>query len=270
MTIGIGGWGSRRKPMSRGAGDRPLRRDATSRSSRAAAPTSGCSARRQGGAGRVRVRLARLDPARAALPGGGRVGPGRDGAARRGHVSTSGCRRRRGGCRSCRRGSGSAPTCSAANPELRTVRSPYDDGEGEELVAAPAIELDVALVHMNRGDAARQRPVPRRRPVLRRPDAPGRGRSGFMSVEQIVATDDLARRGPDREPARPASSDRRRRRGAVTARTSRRARPTTSATRRSSASTPPAPSRPRRGRRSARSTSTSRPTPSISRRWVCG
>jgi glutaconate CoA-transferase subunit A len=37
------------------------------------------------------------------------------------------------------------------NPDLRLVRSPYDDGE--ELVAMPAIELDAALVHMNRADA---------------------------------------------------------------------------------------------------------------------
>jgi glutaconate CoA-transferase subunit A len=36
------------------------------------------------------------------------------------------------------------------NPQLRTVRSPYDDGE--ELVAMPALELDVALIHMNRAD----------------------------------------------------------------------------------------------------------------------
>jgi glutaconate CoA-transferase subunit A len=36
------------------------------------------------------------------------------------------------------------------NPELRTVRSPYADGE--ELVAVPALTLDVALVHMNRAD----------------------------------------------------------------------------------------------------------------------
>jgi glutaconate CoA-transferase subunit A len=34
--------------------------------------------------------------------------------------------------------------------DIRTVRSPYDDGE--ELVAMPALPLDVALVHMNRGD----------------------------------------------------------------------------------------------------------------------
>jgi glutaconate CoA-transferase, subunit A len=38
------------------------------------------------------------------------------------------------------------------NPELRTVRSPYSGGE--ELVAMPALRLDAALVHMNRADAA--------------------------------------------------------------------------------------------------------------------
>ena len=38
------------------------------------------------------------------------------------------------------------------NPELRTVRSPYP--EAEELVAMPALRLDAALVHMNRADAA--------------------------------------------------------------------------------------------------------------------
>ncbi len=36
------------------------------------------------------------------------------------------------------------------NPELKTVRSPYEDAE--ELIAMPALELDVALVHMNRAD----------------------------------------------------------------------------------------------------------------------
>jgi glutaconate CoA-transferase subunit A len=79
------------------------------------------------------------------------------------------------------------------NPALRTVTSPYADGE--ELVAMPALELDVAIVHMNRGDqggtgqflgidpyfddlmcmAAKQR---------------------FMSVEKIVPTDDFLREGP--------------------------------------------------------------------------
>ena len=37
------------------------------------------------------------------------------------------------------------------NPWLRTIASPYDDGE--ELVAVPALKLDVALVHLNRADA---------------------------------------------------------------------------------------------------------------------
>ena len=41
------------------------------------------------------------------------------------------------------------------NPWLRTVTSPYDgpDGAPEELVAVPALHLDVALVHLNRADA---------------------------------------------------------------------------------------------------------------------
>jgi glutaconate CoA-transferase subunit A len=39
----------------------------------------------------------------------------------------------------------------AVNPGLRTVRSPYDDGE--EFLAVPGLRLDVALVHMNRADA---------------------------------------------------------------------------------------------------------------------
>jgi glutaconate CoA-transferase subunit A len=38
------------------------------------------------------------------------------------------------------------------NPHLRTVRSPYDDAE--ELLAVPALPLDAALVHLNRADAA--------------------------------------------------------------------------------------------------------------------
>jgi glutaconate CoA-transferase, subunit A len=35
------------------------------------------------------------------------------------------------------------------NPELRTVRSPYDD---EELLAVPALRLDAALIHASRAD----------------------------------------------------------------------------------------------------------------------
>jgi glutaconate CoA-transferase subunit A len=38
-----------------------------------------------------------------------------------------------------------------ADPRLRTVTSPY--GDGEELLAVPALRLDAALVHLNRADA---------------------------------------------------------------------------------------------------------------------
>jgi glutaconate CoA-transferase subunit A len=48
----------------------------------------------------------------------------------------------------CRAGLGSA--IMEINPELRTVESPYDD---QELVAMPALRLDVALLHANRADA---------------------------------------------------------------------------------------------------------------------
>src|SRR6187455_2319506 len=37
------------------------------------------------------------------------------------------------------------------NPRLKLVRSPYDDGE--ELIAMPALTMDAAFVHMNRADA---------------------------------------------------------------------------------------------------------------------
>ncbi|QYJ05779.1 acyl CoA--acetate/3-ketoacid CoA transferase subunit alpha [Nocardioides panacisoli] len=40
------------------------------------------------------------------------------------------------------------------NPGLRTISSPYPDDEGvhEEFVAVPALDLDVALVHLDRAD----------------------------------------------------------------------------------------------------------------------
>ena len=57
------------------------------------------------------------------------------------------------------------------NPELRTVTSPY--GDGEKLVAIPAFDMDAVLLHMNRADE-RQRSVPRPRPLLRRSVRDGR------------------------------------------------------------------------------------------------
>jgi glutaconate CoA-transferase subunit A len=49
-----------------------------------------------------------------------------------------------------RAGLGSSVLETVGGKELRTVRSPYDDGE--ELVAMPALHLDAALVHLNRAD----------------------------------------------------------------------------------------------------------------------
>ena len=80
------------------------------------------------------------------------------------------------------------------NPQLRTVRSPYKDGE--ELVAMPALPLDAALVHLNRADA-------RGNGQFLGPDlyfddlflgaaAPGRR---FLSCERVVATEDLLKEG---------------------------------------------------------------------------
>ena len=78
------------------------------------------------------------------------------------------------------------------NPHLLLVRSPYADGE--ELVAMPAIELDVALIHMNRADA-------RGNGQYLGPDLYfddlfcGAARERFMSCERIVASDELLREG---------------------------------------------------------------------------
>ena len=38
------------------------------------------------------------------------------------------------------------------NPEIKTIQSPYEDGE--TFVAVPALNLDVALIHMHRADTA--------------------------------------------------------------------------------------------------------------------
>jgi glutaconate CoA-transferase subunit A len=48
----------------------------------------------------------------------------------------------------CRAGLGSA--IMDVNPDLKTVESPYD---GQLLVAMPALHLDAAIIHANRGDA---------------------------------------------------------------------------------------------------------------------
>jgi glutaconate CoA-transferase subunit A len=78
------------------------------------------------------------------------------------------------------------------NPDLRTVRSPY--GDGEELVAVPALELDAALIHMNRADA-------RGNGQFLGPDLYFddlfclAARRRYMSCERIVPTEDFRKEG---------------------------------------------------------------------------
>jgi glutaconate CoA-transferase subunit A len=79
------------------------------------------------------------------------------------------------------------------NPELRTVRSPYDDGE--ELVAMPALELDVALVHMHRGDRGGNGQYLNVDPYFDDLFCMAAKRR-FMSVERLVDTAQFLAEGP--------------------------------------------------------------------------
>ena len=206
----------------------------------------------QGAPGRVRVRVARLDRARAALP---QRAPGRRGRRRRSSTracSCSGCRPRRGGCRSCRPASGSAPTSCASTPS----------SHGEVAVRRRrGARRDARARARRRADPhaprrpGRHRPVPRRRSLLRRPLLHGRARR-FMSVEQIVDTEDFLQGRPGAvDPHQPADDRRRGRDAARRALHRVRAR-LSRATKRSSGSTP-RPRRPtRRGTSSGPSTST--------------
>lgn len=78
------------------------------------------------------------------------------------------------------------------NPDLRTVRSPYDDGE--ELVAVPALRLDAALCHLNRSDE-------RGNAQFLGPDLYfddlmlEAAEQGFISVERILPTEALLDEG---------------------------------------------------------------------------
>jgi len=77
-------------------------------------------------------------------------------------------------------------------PELRTVRSPYDDGE--TLLAMPALHLDVALVHAHRadpsGNAALLGPDPYFDDLFLQA-----ARRRFVSCERVVPTEELAALG---------------------------------------------------------------------------
>ena len=78
------------------------------------------------------------------------------------------------------------------NPHLKTITSPYEDGE--ELVAMPAINLDVALIHMNRADASGNGQFLGPDPYFDDLFCMA-AEKRFMSCEKIIPTEDLLKEG---------------------------------------------------------------------------
>jgi glutaconate CoA-transferase, subunit A len=79
------------------------------------------------------------------------------------------------------------------NPRLKLVTSPYEDGE--ELIAMPALELDAALVHMNRaderGNATYHGPDPYFDDLM-----VAAAKQAFVSCEKVVPTAELLQEAP--------------------------------------------------------------------------
>ncbi|KZB84421.1 CoA transferase subunit A [Amycolatopsis regifaucium] len=79
------------------------------------------------------------------------------------------------------------------NPSLRTVRSPYDDAE--ELLAVPALKLDAAFVHLNRADARGNAQYLGPDPYFDELFALAADKC-YVSTEKIVDTAELTEAGP--------------------------------------------------------------------------
>jgi glutaconate CoA-transferase subunit A len=185
MTLGIGGWGSRRKPMSLVRA--LLRSDVTDLT---VVSYGGPDVGLLCAAGKVRklsLDSIPLDPHfRAAREAGeiesvefdeGMIYLGLLAAASRVPFLPT------------RAGLGSDVVTN--NPQLRTVVSPYG---GEELLAVPALELDVALVHLNRADARGNAQF--LGPDLYFDDLFCRAaKRAYVSCEQIVETAELSAGG---------------------------------------------------------------------------
>ena len=188
MTIGIGGWGSRRKPMA--AVRAILRSDLEDLTVVSyGGPDVGllCAA---GKVARVVFGFVTLDSIptdphfRAARQAGGIEATEVDeGMFYLGLLAAS----QRIPFLPTRAGLGS--DVLRVNPELRTVRSPYDDGE--ELVAMPALDLDAAIVHVNRADASGSGQILGPDPFFDELFL-GAARRRLVTTEAVVTTDELA------------------------------------------------------------------------------
>lgn len=197
MTIGIGGWGSRRKPMAAvraiaRAGLRDLTVVSFGGPDVGVLCAAGCVAKVVYGF--VTLDSIALDPHfRAARQAGalatmevdeGMLYLGLLAAAQRVPFLPT------------RAGLGS--DVLRLNPELRTVRSPYPGPgapDGEELVAMPALTLDAAFVHLNRADHHGNGQVLGPDPFFDDLFL-GAARHRVVTAEQVVAPGDLTGHGP--------------------------------------------------------------------------
>jgi glutaconate CoA-transferase subunit A len=78
------------------------------------------------------------------------------------------------------------------SPQLRTVTSPYADGE--ELLAVPALPLDAALIHLNRADSTGNAQFLGPDPYFDDLFATAAERA-YVSCERVVPTEELAAAG---------------------------------------------------------------------------
>ena len=192
MTIGIGGWGSRRKPMALvRAILRSDLKDLTLVSY--GGPDVGllCAA---GKLRKVVYGFVSLD----SIP----LDPHFRAARQRGELEVAeydegmvlaGLRAAAGRLPFLPTRAGLGSDAMALNPDLRTVRAPYADGEG--LVAMPALNLDVALVHMNRADRYGNGQYLGPDPYFDDLMCAAAERS-FLSCERIVETEELTETAP--------------------------------------------------------------------------
>lgn len=149
MTIGIGGWGSRRKPMALVAalvrsGVRDLR--IVSFGGPDVGTLCATGQVREVVHGFVTLDSIAVDPHFAAARQAGAI----ETTELDESMLVSGLRAagRRLPFEATRTGLGS--DVLTVNPQIRTITSPYEGGE--TLVAMPAVPLDVALIHLNRAD----------------------------------------------------------------------------------------------------------------------
>jgi glutaconate CoA-transferase subunit A len=83
-------------------------------------------------------------------------------------------------------------------PELQMITSPYpgpDGGEPEELLAMPALPLDAALIHMNRADQGGNGQFLGSDLFMDDLMAMAAGGNTSLSCEQVIPTEDFAKHG---------------------------------------------------------------------------